>query len=175
MSNGYRIRFGTTAVLMVMVLSVLAAVACSNSNDETVQLLEDPKIGLSHLNDEFHTIKGEEFLTSPTFGLAHLNGMSADRRVPSAHSTRSKRHWRTRSSAWPILTTSSTPSSRRLPSSPSSWRRCRRGRSRQVKNRSWNPEVQDEGPGLGYCRSVDRDRFRCATGGQHGSRGGRRP
>ena len=73
MSNGYRIRFGTTAVLMVMVLSVLAAVACSNSNDETVQLLEDPKIGLSHRNDEFHTIKGEELLTSPTFGLAHLN------------------------------------------------------------------------------------------------------
>ena len=57
MSNGYKIRFGTTAVLMVMVLSLLAAGACSNSNDETVQLLEDPKIGLGHLNDEFHTIK----------------------------------------------------------------------------------------------------------------------
>ena len=73
MRNGYRIRFGTTAVLMALVLSVLAAGACSNSNDETVQLLEDPKFGLAHLNDEFHTIKGQELLANPKFGLAHLN------------------------------------------------------------------------------------------------------
>ena len=36
-------------------------------------LLKDPKFGLAHLNDEFHTIKGEDLLASPTFGLAHLN------------------------------------------------------------------------------------------------------
>ena len=73
MINGYRVRFGTTAVLIVMVLSVLTAVACSNSNDEAVKLLEDPKFGLAHLNDEFQAIKGEELLTNPKFGLAHLN------------------------------------------------------------------------------------------------------
>ena len=51
----------TIAVLALMVFSLLAAAACSNSSDETVDLLKDPKFGLSHLNDEFHTIK--ELLT----------------------------------------------------------------------------------------------------------------
>ena len=57
MNSGHRRTIATIAILGLMVLSLLAAGACSNSNDETVQLLEDPKIGLGHLNDEFHTIK----------------------------------------------------------------------------------------------------------------------
>ena len=38
----------TIAVLALMVFSLLAAAACSNSSDETVDLLKDPKFGLSH-------------------------------------------------------------------------------------------------------------------------------
>ena len=53
----------TIAVLALMVFSLLAAAACSNSSDETVDLLKDPKFGLivHTINDEFHTIK--ELLT----------------------------------------------------------------------------------------------------------------
>ena len=73
MTTGTRIRLGTIAFLGVMALSLLTAGACSNTNDETAGLLKDPKFGLAHLNDEFHTIKGEELLANPKFGLAHLN------------------------------------------------------------------------------------------------------
>ncbi len=40
---------------------------------EVLGLLNEPKIGLAHLNDEFHNIKGEDLLANPVFGLAHLN------------------------------------------------------------------------------------------------------
>ena len=66
-----------TAVISVslglVVLTLLVAGACSNSNDPVVDLLNDPKVGLSHLNAELHTVKGEELLSNPKFGLEHLN------------------------------------------------------------------------------------------------------
>ena len=61
------------AMVMAIVLLAVVPGACSSGNDETVDLLKDPKFGLAHLNDEFHAIKGEDLLTSPMFGLAHLN------------------------------------------------------------------------------------------------------
>ena len=73
MKNGRQQMVHTMVVLAVIGLSLLAAGACSNTGDETVDLLNDSKVGLAHLNDEFHTIKGEDLLASPTFGLAHLN------------------------------------------------------------------------------------------------------
>ena len=63
----------TLTVLVGMLLLLVAVGACSNGDDEAVELLNDPKFGLAHLNDEFHIIKGEDLLASPKFGLAHLN------------------------------------------------------------------------------------------------------
>ena len=71
MKTGCRRRLGSIAIFAAVLLSLLAAGACANTSDETVELLEDPKFGLAHLNDEFHTIKGT--LADPKFGLAHLN------------------------------------------------------------------------------------------------------
>ena len=73
MKSGYRKRLGSMAMLSAVLLLAVVAGACSSGNDETIDLLNDPKIGLSHLNDEFHTIKGEDLLASPQYGLAHLN------------------------------------------------------------------------------------------------------
>ena len=73
MKSGYGKRLGSMAMVMAIVLLAVVAGACSSGNDETVDLLKDPKFGLAHLNDEFHAIKGEDLLTSPMFGLAHLN------------------------------------------------------------------------------------------------------
>ena len=70
MKKGHRGRLTAIAMGVAMLLLVLGASACSSGNDETVDLLKDPKFGLAHLNDEFHTIKGEDLLASPTFGLA---------------------------------------------------------------------------------------------------------
>ena len=73
MKRGYlRTLAGVAAVGAILVLLVVAG-ACSSGNDETVDLLKDPKFGLAHLNAEFHTVKGEDLLASPAFGLAHLN------------------------------------------------------------------------------------------------------
>ena len=66
-------RLGIIAVVVGTLLLLVVAGGCSSTNDEVLDLLEDPKVGLAHLNDEFHTIKGEDFLANPTFGLAHLN------------------------------------------------------------------------------------------------------
>ena len=60
-------------IMLSIILALLALGACTNSNDEVIDLLKDEKVGLSHLNDEFHTIKGEDLLANPKFGLAHLN------------------------------------------------------------------------------------------------------
>lgn len=71
-----KIGFGhrrNVALALGIALLALVATACSTGSDETVDLLEDPKIGLAHLNAELHTVKGEELLASPTIGLAHLN------------------------------------------------------------------------------------------------------
>ena len=80
-----------STVMTVLLLAVVAG-ACSNGNDEALDLLKDSKIGLSHLNDEFHTIKGEDLLANPQFGLAHLNeefhtikGTLADPKFGMAH------------------------------------------------------------------------------------------
>ena len=68
-----RRRLGIIAVFATLLVSLVAAGACSGGNDEAVDLLKDPKIGLNHLNAELHTVKGEDLLSSPKFGLAHLN------------------------------------------------------------------------------------------------------
>ena len=52
---------------------LLVVIACASQENEATGLLQDSKFGLSHLNDEFHTIKGEDLLANPKFGLAHLN------------------------------------------------------------------------------------------------------
>ena len=71
MKKGYRGRLTAVAMGVAILLLVVGASACSSGNDETVDLLKDPKFGLAHLNDEFHTIKGT--LADPKFGLAHIN------------------------------------------------------------------------------------------------------
>jgi len=73
MKSGYGNSLGSMAILIAVVLLAVVAGACSSGNDKTIDLLNDPKIGLSHLNDEFHTIKGEDLLANPQYGLAHLN------------------------------------------------------------------------------------------------------
>ena len=62
-----------SAIAILMGIALLLAAACTGENSDAVDLLEDSKFGLAHLNDEFHIIKGEDLLTSPQFGLAHLN------------------------------------------------------------------------------------------------------
>ena len=61
------------ATLALVVLTLMVVGACSNSNDEVVDLLNDPKIGLSHLNEELHSVRGEDLLANPKIGLEHLN------------------------------------------------------------------------------------------------------
>ncbi len=74
MESGRKRRLSTIAILLgIALLLAGAAAACSGGNSEPVDLLQNPKFGLAHLNDEFHTIKGEKLLASPEFGLAHLN------------------------------------------------------------------------------------------------------
>ena len=64
--------FGILAAVAMSVL-LIGAAACGGQDEETVDLLKDPKIGLTHLNAELHTIKGKDLLASPKIGLAHLN------------------------------------------------------------------------------------------------------
>ncbi len=92
MKRGFSGRRAAIGMGVAIVLLVVSATACSSGNDETVDLLKDTKFGLAHLNDEFHTIKGEDLLASPTFGLAHLNdefhaikGTLADPKFGLAH------------------------------------------------------------------------------------------
>ena len=92
MESGRKRRAGFIAVLVGIALLLVGAAACSGGSSEPVDLLEDPKFGLAHLNDEFHIIKGEDLLTSPEFGLAHLNdefhtikGTLADPKFGLAH------------------------------------------------------------------------------------------
>ena len=92
MESGRKRRLSAIAILMGLALLLAGAAACSGGNSETNDLLQDPKFGLAHLNDEFHTVKGEELLTSPEFGLAHLNqefhaikGTLADPKFGLAH------------------------------------------------------------------------------------------
>ena len=73
MQNGRKWRLTTIAILLGLALLLAGAAACSRGGSDAVDLSEDPKFGLAHLNDEFHTIKGEDLLASPDFGLAHLN------------------------------------------------------------------------------------------------------
>jgi len=73
MQKVYGARLTIVAMVVAILLLAVGASACSSGNDETVDLLKDPKFGLAHLNDEFHAIKGEDLLASPTVGLAHLN------------------------------------------------------------------------------------------------------
>ena len=63
----------SATALVGMLLLLLLAAGCSSDGNEAVDLLRDPNVGLSHLNDEFHAIKGEDLLANPQFGLAHLN------------------------------------------------------------------------------------------------------
>lgn len=61
-------------VLVGTLLLLLAAGACAGASQEdrdTVGLLNDPKVGLAHLNDELHTIR--EMATDPKIGFEHLN------------------------------------------------------------------------------------------------------
>ena len=73
MKIGHGRRLRIIAMVVGILLLVVVAGGCASTNDEVLVLLEDPKVGLAHLNDEFHTIKGEDFLSNPEFGLAHLN------------------------------------------------------------------------------------------------------
>ena len=95
MKRGRRGTISTIAILVGILLLLFGVAACSDSSDEEAKvlgLLEDPKVGLAHLNDEFHTIKGEDLLANPEFGLAHLNdefhtikGTLADPKFGLAH------------------------------------------------------------------------------------------
>ncbi len=79
---------GGLGVLIGMLLLLIAFGACSSGDDAAVDLLEDPKVGLEHLNAELHAIKGEELLASPEIGLAHLNDelhLLKDSKVGLAH------------------------------------------------------------------------------------------
>lgn len=58
MVSGRKRRLSTVAILMGIALLLAGAAACSGGDSETVDFLQDPKFGLAHLNDEFHTIKG---------------------------------------------------------------------------------------------------------------------
>ena len=69
MKSRHRRAVFTSAILPLLVLALMATGACSSSNDEAVDLLEDPKFGLAHLNDEFHTIKGGSSWATPRSGL----------------------------------------------------------------------------------------------------------
>ena len=71
MRNGYRRALAPIAILVGMLLLLMVTAACNQPDSQAVDLLEDPKFGLAHLNDEFHTIKNT--LADPKFGLAHLN------------------------------------------------------------------------------------------------------
>ncbi len=62
MQSGYRNRLGSMVMVSAMMLLAVVAGACSSGSDETLDLLNDPKIGLSHLNAERHTVKGDELL-----------------------------------------------------------------------------------------------------------------
>ena len=73
MKRGHRGRLAAVVMLGAILVLLFGASACSSGNGETVDLLKDPKFGLAHLNDEFHTIRGDDLLASPAFGLAHLN------------------------------------------------------------------------------------------------------
>ncbi len=92
MESGRKRRLSTIVILMGIALLLAGTAACSGGNSEDVDLLQDPKFGLAHLNDEFHIIKGEDLLASPQFGLAHLNdefhtikGTLADPKFGLAH------------------------------------------------------------------------------------------
>ena len=62
-------------MVLVGVASMLLLVsACTNQDNEATALLQDPTFGLSHLNDEFHTVKGT------LAGLSEA-GSTADRMV----------------------------------------------------------------------------------------------
>ena len=73
MKNRNRPSLGTIGILGVVSMLLLVVIACASQENEATALLQDSKFGLSHLNDEFHAIKGEELLSNPKFGLAHLN------------------------------------------------------------------------------------------------------
>ena len=45
MTSRHRWRLGSIAIMVAMVNLLVAAAACSNSSDETVDLLKDPKVG----------------------------------------------------------------------------------------------------------------------------------
>ena len=75
MKRASQLRRGTLGILVGTLLLLLAAGACAGGSQEdkdTVELLNDPKIGLVHLNDELHTIR--EMATDPKIGFEHLNG-----------------------------------------------------------------------------------------------------
>lgn len=62
MQSGYRNRLGSMVMVSAMMLLAVVAGPCSSGSDETLDLLNDPKIGLSHLNAVLHTVKGDELL-----------------------------------------------------------------------------------------------------------------
>ncbi len=74
MNRFSRLRGGALGVLVGTLLLLLAAGACAGGSQEdkdTVGLLNDPKVGLAHLNDELHTVR--EMATDPKIGFEHLN------------------------------------------------------------------------------------------------------
>ena len=53
-----RRRWSSNFVLLVGMTSLLLVLsACASGDDEATTLLQDPQIGLSHLNDELQTVK----------------------------------------------------------------------------------------------------------------------
>ncbi len=62
---------GTAVLVGGLLFMLIGAAACTGSDDEAVDLLKDPKVGLAHLNDELHTVR--ELATDPKLGFEHLN------------------------------------------------------------------------------------------------------
>lgn len=67
-------RIGTIAILLGMLVFLVGAGACSNGSNEeseTVDLLNDPEVGLAQLSGELNVVS--ELATDPKMGFDHLN------------------------------------------------------------------------------------------------------
>ena len=64
---------GVISALMGLCIMLGVMSACSNGSDDTLSLLEDFQVRLAHLNSDVDSIKGEDLLNSPSIGLSHLN------------------------------------------------------------------------------------------------------
>jgi hypothetical protein len=75
MQSGYRNRLGSMVMVSAMMLLAVVAGACSSGSDETLDLLNDPKIGLSHLNAVLHTVKGRRAAGEGAGGAGYGEGV----------------------------------------------------------------------------------------------------